>query len=189
MQRQRKMSMFAWKDVPGFKNRNLIAERLIEGEFMSKYDLLRNLIYFQRCNVIHAKMSLGPRKLKKSGIRVEGEFMSEYDLLRNWKQRKRFLKHIQQILDGSHCLCKICKDKGKCSCGSLIGKNVIELKKLTELLEVTPEILVDDDEVSEIENQRFFYRNKQKGTLSKWCNERQSKPRKKERCLRQLFDK
>ena len=49
----------------------------------------------------------------------------------------------------------ICKDKGKCSCGSLIGKNVIELKKLTELLEVTPEILVDDDEVSEIENQRL----------------------------------
>ena len=92
-------------------------------------------------------------------------------------------------IDESHCLCKICKDKGKCSCGSLIGKNVIELKKLTELLEVTPEILVDDDEVSEIENQRFFYRNKQKGTLSKWCNERQSKPRKKERCLRQLFDK
>ena len=33
-----------WKDVPGFKNRNLIAERLIEGEFMLKYDLLQNLL-------------------------------------------------------------------------------------------------------------------------------------------------
>ena len=37
------------KDVPGFKNRNLIAERLIEGEFMSKYDLLRNLLPTLQC--------------------------------------------------------------------------------------------------------------------------------------------
>ena len=35
-------------------------------------------------------------------------------------------------------------------------KECHRIEKLTELLEVTPEILVDDDEVSEIENQRFF---------------------------------
>ena len=34
-------------------------------------------------------------------------------------------------------------------------KECHRIEKLTELLEVTPEILVDDDEVSEIENQRL----------------------------------